>query len=155
MLTTEEYEKKLSELRKERNMHQQEVDRINREMDELESNKDTIDLTIGEYISFDRRANGGYLYYFHVDTYDKRPRGVTLYGSGYSNSDLYIKKDGTLTVLWDEIDSIKLITEEEFYEHFDTHVAVIRKKLEDKKDYKRLGDQFKFKVGNLKISKIS
>ena len=145
MLTTEEYNKKLSELRKERNMYQIEVDRINKEMDELESNKNAIDLTIGEYISFDRRRSGGYLYYFHVHKYDKRPRGVTLYGAGFSNSDNLIKKDTTLTVLWNEVDSLKIVSEKEFYNVFDEHVSDIRKKLENNTDYKPLGDQFEFK----------
>lgn len=144
MLTTKEYEEKMSALRKERNRHQLEVNRINKEMDELESNKNSVEITVGEYISFDRRRSGGYLYYFHVNDYQKRPRGVTLYGSGFSNSDLFIKKDTTLAIMWNEVDNLKIVTEKEFYDAFDNHVSHIRKELENNKDYTEIKDPFKF-----------
>lgn len=143
MLTIKEYEEKMSELRKERNRHQLEVDRINKEMDELESDKNSVDITVGEYISFDRRKSNGYLYYFHVHDYQKRPRGVTLYGSGFSNCELFIKKDNTLTIMWDEVDNLKIVTEKEFYEAFDNHVTHIRNELATLKTSLKFSDLFK------------
>ena len=146
-LTREEYTKKLSELRKERDRHQSEAYRIAKEMDELESDQKMVDVTIGKYITIDRRNKGGYLEYFHVDTYEKRPRGVTLYGKGFSISDNaknYLKVDDTATLYWDEINLPKEIGPEEFHDAFERAINNLKMCLIDYKIHKSLGDQLGF-----------
>ncbi len=146
-LTKEEYTKKLSELRKERDRHQNEAYRIGKEMDELESDMNMVDVHIGQYVTIDRRYKGGYLEYFHVDTYSKRPRGVTLYGKGFSVSDkgqTYLHISDAVPLYWDEIYLPKEITAEEFHEAFNTLINNLKMQLIDYKTHKNLGDEIAF-----------
>ena len=82
--TQEEYKKKISELRKERDILRARANAIDREMDSLEVNSKIIDFTVGNYVIIDNTSRGGYKTYFHVNTWKNEPRGVRLYGKGFS-----------------------------------------------------------------------
>jgi len=146
-MNTEEYKVKIKELRKERDFHQAEYQRLMKEMDELTIDTKYVDVHIGKFIKFDRRRHGGYLEFFHVDHWEKRPRGIDLYGSGFNVCEWSIHIDNSTQIFLEDhdIDSIVEITEEDFYKAFDTYVAGIRKTLADYKSYKKLNDGFKFK----------
>ena len=146
-MNTEEYNIKIKELRKERDFHQEEYQRLMKEMDELSIDQQYIDVHIEKYIKLDRRLKGGYLEFFHVDHWEKRPRGIDLYGSGFVISDFIIKiNDSTqIFIELDDISKIEEITEEEFYTAFDNYVKLIREKLGDYKHYKKLSNGFNFK----------
>ena len=96
-MTTEEYNIKIKELRKERDFHQKEASRLDKEMDELVNSidKEKIDWMIGKYIKFDGRNKGQYLGFFHVNSIDTRPRGYTLYGKGFDISNSIIRINDT------------------------------------------------------------
>lgn len=147
-LTKEEYTEKLSKLRKERDKHQNEAYRIAKEMDELESDQKLVNFTIGKFITIDRRNKGGYKIYFHVDSWVKRPRGVTLYGKGYNISDdsqKFLHVNSAETLYWHEIDLPQEITEDEFYNTFDYIMNNLKLQLRDYTSYKTLEDQFELK----------
>jgi len=146
-MNAEEYKVKIKELRKERDFHQQEYQRLMKEMDELTIDSKYMDIHIGKFIKFDRRSRGGYLEFFHVDHWEKRPRGIDLYGSGFNVCEWSIHIDNSTQIFLEDTDmnSIVEITEEDFYKAFDTYVAGIRKTLADYNKYKKLDDGFKFK----------
>lgn len=144
-MTGEEYNKRLNELRKERDFHQGEYKRLMREMDILASDRLKVDVTIGKYIKINRCPTGGYITYFHVDTYKDRPRGVTIYGRGFYNSRCNVGFESQETILWDEVDLIEEVTEQEFFAAFDEYVDKIKQSLKDFKDYKVNEDSFDFK----------
>lgn len=148
-MTTEEYNIKIKELRKERDFHQKEVSRLDKEMDELVNSidKEKIDWMIGKYIKFDGRNKGHYLGFFHVNSIDTRPRGYTLYGKGFdiNNSIIRINDTYSLYLEGENFDYISEITEDDFYKAFDEYVKLCREKLNDIINYKSLGDQFAFK----------
>jgi len=148
-MNTEEYNIKIKELRKERDFHQKEANRLAKEMDELVNSidKEKVDWMIGKYIKIDRRNTGGYLEFFYVDFIDNRPRGYTLYGKGFDISDIVIKIDDSNTLFVEDgnLDCISEITKDDFYKAFDEYVKLFREKLNDIKNYKSLGNQFEFK----------
>lgn len=148
-LSPEEYKTKLSELRKERDNLRRRADIIDKEMDALESDEKLVDFTVGKYIKVDRSLKGGYIEYFHVDSWQKEPRGVALRGKGYSDSPekhiTYFHTSDTLRLTWDEMNDPVEITEEEFIEKYDQRVKDIREYLLDYKSYTPREDGFKFK----------
>lgn len=148
-MTPEEYKIKIKELRKERDFHQKESNRLAKEMDELVNSidKEKVDWMIGKYLKIDRRNKGGYLEFFYVDSIDNRPRGYTLYGKGFDISDISIKIDDTNTLFVEDgnLDCISEITKDDFYKAFDEYVKLFREKLNDVSNYKSLGNQFAFK----------
>ena len=149
-MTPEEYKIKIKELRKERDFHQKEVNRLADEMDELVNSidKENVNWMIGKYIKIDGRKQGGYLEFFYVDSINTRPRGYTFYGKGFSINDFIIHLSETfiLFVEYDNnIECIKEITKEDFYKAYDEYVKLMREKLSDVKSYKSLGNQFEFK----------
>ena len=148
-MTPEEYKIKIKELRKERDLHQAEANRLNQEMDDLVNSidKEKVDWMIGKYLKIDRRNKGGYLEFFYVDSIDNRPRGYTLYGKGFDISDISIKIDDTNTLFVEDgnLDCISEITKDDFYKAFDEYVKLFREKLNDVSNYKSLGNQFAFK----------
>lgn len=148
-MTTEEYNKTIKELRKERDFHQREANRLAEAMDRLvnQIDKEKTDWMIGKYIKIDRRNSGGYLEFFYVDSIDERPRGFTLYGKGFDISDLIIRVDNTCTLYVEDgnLDCISEISKEDFYKAFDKYIQLIRDEFEDVKNYKSLGNQFDFK----------
>ena len=153
-MTQEEYNVKIKELRKERDFHQKEVNRLVNEMDELVNSidKEKVDWMIGKYIKIDRRNKGGYLEFFYVDSIDNRPRGYTLYGKGFSISEISIKIDDTNTLFVEDgnLDAVSEITKDIFYKAFDEYDKLFREKLNDVNNYKSLGDQFAFKKSMMK-----
>ena len=140
ILTPEEYKAKLSELRKERDNLRRRADIIAREMDELESDSKLADFTVGKFIKLDRGSKGGYIEYFHVDTWEKDTRGVMLYGKGYSDTAKeFIKHfhiDETLKIGWEEMNDIVEISEEEFIKKYDERVKTLREYLMDYKNHR-------------------
>lgn len=148
-MTTEEYNKTIKELRKERDFHQREANRLAEAMDRLvnQIDKEKTDWMIGKYIKIDRRNSGGYLEFFYVDSIDERPRGFTLYGKGFDISNLIIRVDNTCTLYVEDgnLDCISEISKEDFYKAFDKYIQLIRDEFEDVKNYKSLGNQFDFK----------
>ena len=148
-MTPEEYKIKIKELRKERDFHQKESNRLAKEMDELVNSidKEKVDWMIGKYLKIDRRNKGGYLEFFYVDSIDNRPRGYTLYGKGFDISEIVIKIDDTCTLFVEDgnLDCISEITKDDFYKAFDEYVKLFREKLNDVSNYKSLGNQFAFK----------
>jgi len=148
-MNTEEYNIKIKELRKERDFHQEEVRRLNEEMDKLVNSidKEKVDWMLKKFIKIDRRNKGGYLEFFYVDKIDNRPRGYTLYGKGFDISEIVIKINDTCTLFVEDgnLDCISEITKDDFYKAFDEYVKLFREKLNDIKKYKSLGDQFAFK----------
>lgn len=148
-MTPEEYKIKIKELRKERDFHQKESNRLAKEMDELVNSidKEKVDWMIGKYLKIDRRNKGGYLEFFYVDSIDNRPRGYTLYGKGFDISDISIKIDDTNTLFVEDgnLDCISEITKDDFYKAFDEYIKLFREKLNDVSNYKSLGNQFAFK----------
>lgn len=125
-LTKEEYEKKLSELRAERNRHQAEANRLAREMDELETDSDEANKLVNQYILDDNSKRGGYKYYFHVTSWSKRERGIFVDGFGF-----YVAPNGFITInfhsiMWSTIDDIKIISEENFVEALNKSIECIR-----------------------------
>jgi len=148
-LTPEEYKKKLQELREERDNLRRRADIIDKEMDTLESDEKLADFTIGKYIKVDRTSKGGYIEYFHVDSWQKEPRGVALRGKGYSDSPgnqiRYFHTSDTLRLTWDEMNDPVEISEDEFIERFDKRAKDIREYLLDYKTYPARDDGFKFK----------
>jgi hypothetical protein len=155
-MTPEEYKIKIKELRKERDFHQKESNRLAKEMDELVNSidKEKVDWMIGKYLKIDRRNKGGYLEFFYVDSIDNRPRGYTLYGKGFDISDISIKIDDTNTLFVEDgnLDCISEITKDDFYKAFDEYVKLFREKLNDVSNYKSLGNQFAFKNSMMKAT---
>ena len=144
--TREEYVKKISELRKERDLLRARADAIDREMDSLKVNSKTIDFTVGNYVIIDNTSRGGYKTYFHVDTWKNEPRGVKLYGRGFSIGNKYnIRLDESYSLNWEHFVQPVEITEEEFFKVFDEEVKKIGKGLEDLKPYKEFPDMYKLK----------
>ena len=142
--TREEYVKKISELRKERDLLRARADAIDREMDSLEVNSKIIDFTVGNYVIIDNTSRGGYKTYFHVSTWKNEPRGVMLYGKGFSvGSKCNIHLDESYNLNWEHFIQPVEITEEEFFKAFDEEVKKIRKGLEDFKTYKEFPDMYK------------
>ena len=148
-MTVEEYNKKIKALRKERDEHQREADRLLKEMDELTKSLDAEDInwTIGKCIQIDKRPKGGYLEFFHVDSYEHRPRGFTLYGKGFCISDnvINIKSTCTLFIENGDLNFLKEIDIDRFYSAFDNYVKILREELRNYTNYKKLGDQFLLK----------
>ena len=148
-MTPEEYKIKIKELRKERDFHQKEVNRLADEMDELVNSidKENVNWMIGKYIKIDRRKQGGYLEFFYVDSIDTRPRGYTLYGKGFDISEIVISVSDTCTLFVEDgnLDCISEITKDDFYKAFNEYVRLFREKLNNIKNYKSLGNQFEFK----------
>jgi len=155
-MTPEEYNIKIKELRKERDFHQKEANRLDKEMDELVKSidKEKVDWMIGKYLKIDRRNKGGYLEFFYVDSIDNRPRGYTLYGKGFNISNILIKIDDTNTLFVEDgnLDCISEITKDDFYKAFDEYVKLFREKLNDVNNYKSLGNQFAFKNSMMKAT---
>ena len=149
MSKTEEYTKKLSELRHQRDEYYSKAHSLEKEMDALEGDIKLADFTVGKFIKVDRTHKGGYVEYFHVDKWVKEPRGVKLYGKGYSDSPgktaTYIHIVDNLRLTWDELDLPEEITELEFINKFNSIVAEMNKSLLDFTDYKQLEDEFAFK----------
>ena len=144
--TREEYVKKISELRKERDILMARANAIDREMDSLEVNSKIIDFTVGNYVIIDNTSRGGYKTYFHVSTWKNEPRGVMLYGKGFSvGSKCNIHLDESYNLNWEHFIQPIEITEEEFFKAFDEEVEKIRKGLEDFKTYKEFPDMYKLK----------
>ena len=144
--TQEEYKKKISELRKERDILRARANAIDREMDSLEVNSKIIDFTVGNYVIIDNTGRGGYKTYFHVNTWKNEPRGVRLYGKGFSvGSTCNIRLDESYSLSWEHFIQPVEITEEEFFKAFDEEVKKIRKGLEDFKTYKEFPDMYKLK----------
>lgn len=144
--TQEEYKKKISELRKERDILRARANAIDREMDSLEVNSKIIDFTVGNYVIIDNTSRGGYKTYFHVNTWKNEPRGVRLYGKGFSvGSTCNIHLDESYSLNWEHFIQPVEITEEEFFKAFDEEVKKIRKGLEDFKTYKEFSDMYKLK----------
>ena len=142
--TQEEYKKKISELRKERDILMARANAIDREMDSLEVNSKIIDFTVGNYVIIDNTSRGGYKTYFHVNTWKNEPRGVRLYGMGFSVGSKYnIRLDESYSLNWEHFIQPVEITEEEFFKVFDEEVKKIRKGLEDFKTYKEFSDMYK------------
>ena len=145
--TREEYVKKISELRKERDILMARANAIDREMDSLEVNSKIIDFTVGNYVIIDNTSRGGYKTYFHVSTWKNEPRGVMLYGKGFSIGNKYnIRLDESYSLNWEHFVQPVEITEEEFFKVFDEEVKKIRKGLEDFKTYKEFSDMYKNKA---------
>lgn len=155
-MNIEEYNIKIKELRKQRDFHQKEANRLCEEMDILVNSidKEKIDWIIGKYIKIDRRNSGGYLEFFYVDKIDNRPRGYTLYGKGFDISDSIIRIDNTCTLFVEDgnIKCISEITKDDFYKAFDEYVKLFREKLNDVNNYKSLGNQFAFKNSMMKAT---
>lgn len=155
-MTTEEYNIKIKELRKERDFHQKEANRLANEMNELVNSidKEKIDWILGKYIKIDRRTKGGYLEFFYVDSIENSPRGYTLYGKGFDISDIIIRIESTSTLYIEDgnLDVIFEISEEDFYKVFDEYTKLLREKLKEKTNYKSLGDQFAFKKSLIKTT---
>lgn len=144
--TQEEYKKKISELRKERDILRDRANAIDREMDSLEVNSKIIDFTVGNYVIIDNTSRGGYKTYFHVNTWKNEPRGVRLYGKGFSvGNKCNIHLDESYSLNWEHFIQPVEITEEEFFKAFDEEVKKIRKGLEDLKIYKEFSDMYKVK----------
>ena len=144
--TQEEYKKKISELRKERDILRARANAIDREMDSLEVNSKIIDFTVGNYVIIDNTSRGGYKTYFHVNTWKNEPRGVRLYGKGFSvGNKCNIHLDESYSLNWEHFIQPVEITEEEFFKAFDEEVKKIRKGLEDFKTYKEFPDMYKLK----------
>ena len=144
--TQEEYKKKISELRKERDILRARANAIDREMDNLEVNSKIIDFTVGNYVIIDNTGRGGYKTYFHVNTWKNEPRGVRLYGMGFSVGSKYnIRLDESYSLNWEHFIQPVEITEEEFFKAFDEEVKKIRKGLEDFKTYNEFPDMYKLK----------
>ena len=142
--TQEEYKKKISELRKERDILRARANAIDKEMDSLEVNSKIIDFTVGNYVIIDNTSRGGYKTYFHVNTWKNEPRGVRLYGMGFSVGSKYnIRLDESYSLNWEHFIQPVEITEEEFFKVFDEEVKKIRKGLEDFKTYKEFSDMYK------------
>lgn len=148
-MNTKEYNIKIKELRKERNFHQDEVRRLDEEMDKLVNSidKEKVDWMLEKFIKIDRRVKGGYLEFFYVDKIENRPRGYTLYGRGFKISDKFINIDDTCTLFVEDghVEMIEEITKEDYYLAFDTYIKLIREELDNVKSYKTLGNQFAFK----------
>lgn len=145
--TREEYVKKISELRKERDILMARANAIDREMDSLEVNSKIIDFTVGNYVIIDNTSRGGYKTYFHVSTWKNELRGVMLYGKGFSvGSKCNIHLDESYNLNWEHFIQPIEITEEEFFKAFDEEVKKIRKGLEEFKPYKEFPDMYKDKA---------
>lgn len=148
-MNTEEYNIKIKELRKERDFHRREANRLDEEMDKLVNSidKDKVDWMLDKYIQLDRRPSGGYLEFFHVDKIESRPRGYTLYGKGFDISMSLINVSNTCTLFIEDgnLNCITEITREDFYKAFDKYIEIIRNELSNVKNYKSLGDMFEFK----------
>lgn len=144
-MNIEEYNIKIKELRKERDFHQQEANRLAKEMDELVNSidKEKINWMIGKYIKIDRRNRGGYLEFFYVDSIDARPRGYLLYGKGFSiSTSIHLDSSTTIYIEDGNLENTSEITKEDFYNAFDEYVKLIRQELDNIKNYKKYGDQF-------------
>ena len=148
-MTVEEYDKKIKALRKERDEHQREANRLLKEMDELTKSLDAEDInwTIGKCIQIDKRSKGGYLEFFLVDSYEHHPRGFTLYGKGFCISDSVIRIESTCTLFIEDgdLNFLKEIDIDKFYSAFDNYVKILREELRNYTNYEKLGDQFLFK----------
>lgn len=144
--TQEEYKKKISELRKERDNLRRRADEIDKEMDALKVDSKVVDFIVGNFIVIDRTHRGGYKTYFHVNTWKNEPRGVRLYGKGFSvGSTCNIHLDESYNLNWEHFIQPVEITEEEFFKAFDEEVKKIRKGLEDFRTYKEFPDMYKLK----------
>lgn len=155
-MNREEYNIKIKELRKQRDLHQNEAYRISKEMDELINlvDKSSYEWMIGKYIQIDRRIKGGYLGFFHVDKIETRPRGLTLYGKGFDISDISIRIDNTYTLFEEDkdLDMITEINESMFYKAFDNYVSLMKEKLYNYKDYELVENKLKFKNSLIKAT---
>lgn len=155
--TQEEYKKRISELRKERDNLRRRADEIDKEMDALKVDSKVVDFIVGNFIVIDRTHRGGYKTYFHVNTWKNEPRGVRLYGKGFSTGVKHnLRLDESYTLYWEDFTQPIEITEEEFYKTFDKEVKKIRKSLEDFGKYETFPDICKLKSdlreGNVEIT---
>ena len=157
-MTIEEYNKKLDELRKEREFHKATIIKIEQEMDQLETDKKAVDLIVGEFIKVDHSSHGGYVTYMHVHSYQKRPRGVTLYGRGFTVNKYCISADKSMLLCWDDIDKIQITTSEEFHTVFENNIKKFRDELENFSEYEQ-EDEFALKnaimEGRVKVKWIN
>lgn len=146
-MTKEEYNRKMHELREQRDFHNREYRRLMEEMDRLETDEKPFADVLGKFILIDNRSDGGYKEYFHVHFYEKRPRGVTLYGKGFSigSKRNYVHISETLTIYWTEADKIKIIDSDEFYESFDELLSEIKFSLVQYDKYTKMDDLFGLK----------
>ena len=138
------YKDKIKELRKERDSYLSKANKIAKEMDELvnQINSKNIEWTTGKFVKIDRRDKGGYLTFFHVDTFETRTRGYIFYGKGFNISDfhIHIQDNFTLYVEDGDLDRMTEIKENEFYTAFDTFVNLIKQELNNYQSYKSLGN---------------
>ena len=156
-MNKQEYENKLQELREERDFHEKEYKRLMEEMDRLETDQKFVDTLIGEYIIIDKKSEGGYKDYFHVHMYEKRPRGVTLYGKGFNINDKgdFLHISDAYFLSWTDFDKITNISVEEFHDALDEYMNTIRLNIVKYTEHKDMGDEFEFKRklldGDIKI----
>ena len=148
-LSVEEYSKKLVELRHERDRLRNLANKIDKEMDQLEGDSRLADFTVGKYIKVDRADKGGYIEYFRVDKWEKCPRGVNLYGKGFSDTPkataTYLHLSESLRLTWDELELPVEITEEEFIGAYDSRINQMRNYLLDFSNYHQCEDEFALK----------
>lgn len=157
MHTTEEYNKKLQELRDERDFHQKEYRRLMEEMDHLELDQNEVPDFYQKYFIIDYTKEGGYKEYFHVDTYYKRPRGITLLGKGFSinSKGNHINIDDAHFLRWTDINLPIEITPEEYIDTFEDYINTVKLNLIKFREHRPEQDEFKFKKdleeGRIKI----
>lgn len=104
----EEYERKLSELRRKRDFHQKNVDAFQKEMNELTAGEDEIKDLVGKYI-FMRNT------YFKVEEYQKVSRGCHLRGRGFriwgGASIPRVDSIDCLPIFWGDENDYEIITQ--------------------------------------------
>ena len=100
---------------------------------------------------------GGYKEYFHVDTYYKRPRGITLLGKGFSinSKGNHINIDDAHFLRWTDINLPIEITPEEYIDTFEDYINTVKLNLIKFREHRPEQDEFKFKKdleeGRIKI----
>lgn len=121
-----DYALRLKVLRRERDYHQSEVDRLQVEIDSMDGNIHEINPAIGEYVCVDNTNSSGYKHYIHVKSYNKKPGGICLMGPGFEDGELFLAKADEHNFFGAEAETIRNISEEEFYQAFDEYVKSIR-----------------------------
>ncbi len=122
--TTQQYLKKMEQLRKKRDYHLKKYEEFKEKMNNLEINQNFVESKIqkGKYYKVDFTNNGGSTYYVHVEKIVKDTRGMYLVGHAFHqtnyNFGLFVEKQ--FRILWHDIDDFIEITDNEYYSAYNS-----------------------------------
>lgn len=138
-MTTEEYNKKLRELREQRDFHRRESERYAYEMDVLTTDVSLAELHIGKYVKYkwlggDISHHNSYTYYLNVESVEVIRRGFYLHGHGFSKTAENISHIKVIRCYWEDASNgnITDITEEEYFAALKSSIKAIEKEIIEK-----------------------